>query len=75
MEELDINPEFIGLFHNELMNIESNHINNEMIKNEIKKVSNKKELDKLIEYKKIKITHEEKITLEGIINLICDKNK
>lgn len=64
MDEIDINPEFIGLFFDDLMNIEKN------------KIEDKKKLNKNIsDYKKIKITEKEITTLKEIINLMCDKNK
>jgi len=63
-EKIEINPEFIGLFQTELMNIE---INREKKKNKLRK--------KLGEYKEIKITEEENKTLKEIIDYFCDKNK
>jgi hypothetical protein len=64
MDEININPEFIGLFFDDLLNIENN------------KIAHKKKLNKNIsEYKKIKISEKEITTLKEIINLMCDKNK
>jgi hypothetical protein len=62
MDELNINPEFIGLFYEELLNIENNKIkkNNEEI---IKKYNN------------IIISKKEIVELKKIINFMCDKNK
>jgi hypothetical protein len=64
MDDFKINPEFIGLFFDDLLNIENN------------KIDKKKKLNKNInEYKKLKITEKEINTLKEIINLMCDKNK
>jgi hypothetical protein len=64
MDDIKINPEFIGLFYNDLLDIEKNHKKKELNKNKI-----------INEYKKIKISEEEIKILKEIINLICDKNK
>ena len=64
MDDFNINPEFIGLFFDDLLNIENN------------KIDKKKKLNKNInEYKKLKISEKEINTLKEIINLMCDKNK
>ena len=64
MDNFKINPEFIGLFFDDLLNIENN------------KIDKKKKLNKNInEYKKLKISEKEINTLKEIINLMCDKNK
>jgi hypothetical protein len=64
MDDFNINPEFIGLFFDDLLNIENN------------KIEKKKKLNKNInEYKKLKISEKEINTLKEIINLMCDKNK
>jgi hypothetical protein len=64
MDNFKINPEFIGLFFDDLLNIENN------------KIEKKKKLNKNInEYKKLKISEKEINTLKEIINLMCDKNK
>ena len=64
MDDIKINPEFMGLFYNELLDIENNKINK---KNKDNKIKN--------EYNKIKINEKEIEILRGIINLLCDKNK
>ena len=63
MDDIKINPDFIGLFYNELIDIEN---------------KTHKELDKhsmIKKYKKIKINEKEIKILKEIINLLCDKNK
>ena len=64
MDDIKINPEFIGLFYNDLLDIEKIHKKKELNNNK-----------KINEYKKIKINEKEIKILKEIINLICDKNK
>ena len=63
MDDIKINPDFIGLFYNELIDIE-NKTHKELDKNSMIK-----------KYKKIKINEKEIKILKEIINLLCDKNK
>jgi hypothetical protein len=68
MDEIDIKPEFIGLFYDELLCIENKKMEkNKKIIKDNNKIKN--------EYNKIKVNEKEMLILKEIINLLCDKNK